>query len=233
MYDIAVIIKKNIEVSIINNRNFYIKSILNYGLNIFENHILILEYSTDIQCFYNNIDIISDYLLNTTMDKRTLYIYIENQSSDILDDTYISTYFYTVLHMFNIKNIFIQYAKALIFREPIFKYKIYSNTNIITVDVSKNNLDFICPMIIIDNLSIDSLLLNIIDFIDADIDFFSFILNNITCIVYSSIPITQNTYIFKKDILNNHFTIFKCDRNLIVKNCLESIYELNIINNIV
>jgi hypothetical protein len=88
-------------------------------------------------------------------------------------------------------------------------------------------------MIIIDNLSIDSLLLNIIDFIDADIDFFSFVLNNITCIVYSSIPITQNTYIFKKHILNNHFTIFKCDRNLIVKNCLESIYELNIINNIV
>ena len=233
MYDIAVIIKKNIEVSIIDNRNFYIKSILNYGLNIFENHILILEYSDNIQCFYCNIDRISDYLLNTPIAKRTLYIYIENEYNDILDDTYMSTYFYTVLDMYDIKNIFIQYAKALIFREPIFKYKIYSNTDNITVDVSENNLDFIHPIIIIDNLNIDSLLLNIIDFIDGDIDFFSFILNNIACIVHSSIPITQITYIFKKNILNNDFSIFKCDRNLIVKNCLESIYELNIINNIV
>ena len=99
MKDFAIIIKKNnIKFDTKKDYNFYLKSILYYGLSICENNILFLDLSNSIEDFYYNIVCIKEFALSIlTISKRNLYIYIDNSDDDLLENTYSSYYFYTVL----------------------------------------------------------------------------------------------------------------------------------------
>lgn len=228
MKDFAIIIKKNnIKFDTKKDYNFYLKSILYYGLSICENNILFLDLSNSIEDFYYNIVCIKEFALSIlTISKRNLYIYIDNSDDDLLENTYSSYYFYTVLELFICKTIFIQYADIIIYEEPIFKYYLNYNIKSINVEISETYHNFNSSFIIVDNYNIDDLILNIIDLSDVDLDFFSFILNNIKCTIYSNILISKNSYLYKR-IFNEDLCIFKCDNNPLIKNYLYSIYKLN------
>ena len=202
MNDFAIIIKKNIyENTLIKDNIFYIKSILYYGLNICENNILFLDFSNNIEDYYHNIVCIKDYAYNLVIiPKRTIYVYIDNSQDDILDNTYSSYYFYSILELFISKNIFIQYANVILFNEPIFRYYLSYNINNITVELSDIYHEFDTSVVIVDNYDINNMILNLIEFDDNDIDFFSFILNNVKCTIYSNILFSKNNYIYKRNL---------------------------------
>jgi hypothetical protein len=227
MKDFAIIIKKNNYTNLIGKDGaFYIKSILHYGINIPENNVLFLEFSNNIEDYFHNVVCIKDYAYSLiTVPKRTIYLYIDNSEDDILDNTYTSYYFYSILDLFISKNIFIQYANVIIYDEPIFRYYLSYNIHNITVELSDIYHEFQTSVVIIDNYSINDMVLNLIEFEDNDIDFFSFIINNVKCTIYSNIPISKNNYIYKMNI-GEEMSIFKYKNNLLTKNFLKSMYEL-------
>jgi hypothetical protein len=227
MKDFAIIIKKNNYTNLIGKDSaFYIKSILHYGINIPENNVLFLEFSNNIEDYFHNVVCIKDYAYSLiTVPKRTIYLYIDNSEDDILDNTYTSYYFYSILDLFISKNIFIQYANVIIYDEPIFRYYLSYNIHNITVELSDIYHEFQTSVVIIDNYSINDMVLNLIEFEDNDIDFFSFIINNVKCTIYSNIPISKNNYIYKMNI-GEEMSIFKYKNNLLTKNFLKSMYEL-------
>ena len=206
------------------------KSILYYGLCIDENNILFLDFSNNIEDYYHNVVCIKDYAYNLiTIPKRTIYVYIDNDNDDILDNTYSSYYFYSVLELFISKNIFIQYASIILFEEPIFRYYLSYNIDNITVELSDIYHEFNTSIVIVDNYNINNMVLNLIEFDENDVDFFTFILHNIKCTMYSNMLISKNNYIYKINV-NDEMSIFRYKYNLITNNFLNSIYELN--NNI-
>jgi hypothetical protein len=227
MKDFAIIIKKNNYTNLIGKDSaFYIKSILHYGINIPENNVLFLEFSNNIEDYFHNVVCIKDYAYSLiTVPKRTIYLYIDNSEDDILDNTYTSYYFYSILDLFISKNIFIQYANVIIYDDPIFRYYLSYNIHNITVELSDIYHEFQTSVVIIDNYSINDMVLNLIEFEDNDIDFFSFIINNVKCTIYSNIPISKNNYIYKMNI-GEEMSIFKYKNNLLTKNFLKSMYEL-------
>lgn len=228
MKDFAIIIKKN------NNNehykkdnNFFIKSILYYGLNISENNILFLDFTNTIDNFYDNIVFIKEYANSLeNISKKTLYIYIDNSEVDLLENTYCSYYFYSILELFMSKMIFIQYAGIILFDEPIFKYYLSYNIKRITAELSDKYEEFNSSIIVFDNFKMNDMVLNIIDFTEINLDFFSFILNNVKTSIYSNILITKNCYLFK-NYINDDICIFINHSNYLIKNYLYSIYELH------
>ena len=228
MKDFAIIIKKNnYEKSIIKDNIFYIKSILYYGLNIDDNNILFLNFSYNIEDYYENVVFIKEYAYNLiTIPKRTVYVYIDNTEDDLLENTYDSYYFYSILELFYSKAIFIQYAGIILYDKPIFKYYLSNNINNITVELSDVYHEFNTSIVIIDNYKINDMVLNLIEIIDNDVDFFKFILNNIKCTMYSNVLISKNNYIYKIN-LSEEISIFKYQSNSLITNFLKSIYELN------
>jgi hypothetical protein len=228
MKDFAIIIKKNnYENNIVNNNTFYIKSILYYGLNICEDNILFLDFSTNIEDYYYNIVCIKEYSYNLLpIPKRTLYVYIDNSKDDLLENTYSSYYFYCILELFSSQNIFVQYAGILIYDEPILQYYLCYNIDNITVELSDVYHEFSTAIVIVDNYNINDMVLNLIDFDNKDIDFFTFILHNVKCTMYSNILISKNNYIYKINI-NDELSIFYNNDNPITKNLLMNIYELD------
>ena len=78
MKDFCIIIKKNnYDNPLLKDNVFYIKSVLNYALNITENNILLLDYSLNTEEYYHNISCIKDYAYSlVSISKRTLYVYI-------------------------------------------------------------------------------------------------------------------------------------------------------------
>ena len=228
MKDFAIIIKKNnYEKSIIKDNIFYIKSILYYGLNIDDNNILFLNFSYNIEDYYENVVFIKEYAYNLiTIPKRTVYVYIDNTEDDLLENTYDSYYFYSILELFYSKAIFIQYAGIILYDKPIFKYYLSNNINNITVELSDVYHEFNTSIVIIDNYKINDMVLNLIEINDNDVDFFKFILNNIKCTMYSNVLISKNNYIYKIN-LSEEISIFKYQSNSLITNFLKSIYELN------
>ena len=228
MKDFAIIIKKNNYTnSLMNDNTFYIKSILHYGLNIAENNILFLEFSDNIEDYFHNVVCIKEYAYSLiTVPKRTIFLYIDNSEDYILDNTYTSYYFYSILELFISTNIFIQYASVIIYDDPIFRYYLSYNIRNITVELSDIYHEFQSSIVIIDNYNINDMVLNLIEFEHFDIDFFSFIINNIKCTIYSNILISKKNYIYK--ITNgDEMSILKYKNNLLTKNYLKSIYELS------
>ena len=228
MKDFAIIIKKNnYEKSIIKDNIFYIKSILYYGLNIDENNVLFLNFSYNIEDYYANIVFIKEYAYNVmTIPKKSVYVYIDNSEDDLLEDTYDSYYFYSILELFYSKAIFIQYAGIILYDKPIFKYYLSNYINNIRVELSDVRDEFNTTFVIVDNYKINDMVLNLIEMNDNGMDFFNFILNNIKCTMYSNVLISKNNYIFKNDI-GEEISIFKYHSNLLITNFLKSIYELN------
>jgi len=228
MKDFAIIIKKNnYEKFIIKDNMFYIKSILYYGLNIDDNNILFLNFSYNIEDYYENVVFIKEYAFNLiTIPKRTVYVYIDNTEDDLLENTYDSYYFYSILELFCSKVIFIQYAGIILYDKPIFKYYLSNNINNITVELSDVYDEFNTSFVIIDNYKINDMVLNLIEINDNDVDFFNFILNNIKCTMYSNVLISKNNYIYKIN-LSEEISIFKYQSNSLKTNFLKSIYELN------
>ena len=239
MKDFCIIIKKNnYDNPLLKDNVFYIKSVLNYALNITENNILLLDYSLNIEEYYHNISCIKDYAYSlVSISKRTLYVYIDNNHSDIIYDTYASVYFYSILEIFISKNIFIQYAGIITYLNPIFKYYLTYSIENITVELSEVDNEFNTSILVIDNFTINDMVLNLIEF-DDDVDFFSFILNNVKSTIYSNILITTKSFLFQqllnKDIpedngecVSEQITVFRYNKYSAIRNFLLSIYEIN------
>jgi hypothetical protein len=240
MKDICIIIKKNnYDNPVLKDNIFYIKSVLNYALNITENNILLLDYSLNIEEYYHNISCIKDYAYSlVSISKRTLYVYIDNNHSDMIHDTYASLYFYSILQIFISTNIFIQYAGIITYLNPIFKYYLTYNIENITVELSEVDNEFNTSILVIDNFTINDMVLNLIEFYDDDVDFFSFILNNVKCTIYSNLLITTQSFLFQhlvnKDMPDDisecrceQITVFRYNKYSAIKNFLLSIYEIN------
>jgi hypothetical protein len=228
MKDFAIIIKKNnYDNNMVKDNIFYIKSILYYGLDICENNILFLDFSNNIEDYYHNVVCIKEYAYNLiTIPKRTIYVYIDNSNDDLLENTYSSYYFYTVLELFISQHIFVQYAGIIIYDEPIFRYYLNYNIDNITVELADLYYEFNTSIIIIDNYNFKDMILNLIDFEINDIDFFIFILHNVKCTMYSNKLISKNNYIYKSNY-SEETSIFLYKNTTLTKNFLNSIYELN------
>lgn len=228
MNNIAIFIKnKNSHINDL-DRDENIKTMLYYGLDVRHEDIYFYDYYyNDLETYYYNLDAINELqVIYRDIDIHTVYIYVENGPNDLLDNTYASIYFYKMFDDFNTANLFFQYAGALAFNLPILKTHVsYDNDNII-VDTMDVDIGLISSVFIIDNLLLDDMLLNLLEFDEDPIDLFSFIINNQSINIYANKFIGNSTYIFDKPDSKYRHGIFHSDRNILIRRILYSIYSL-------